>query len=235
MSPTLQALEERIGYVFRNRALLEEALTHRSWLFDHPQGGPNNQRLEFLGDSVLQFVLTQALFELYPSDPEGDLSRRRALLSGGRFLVTLARELGLDRCLRLGANEEATGGRTRDAALEDALEALIGAIYLDGGHEAARQVLLGLYGDLTRRLAGHEDEANPKGRLQELVHATQSSSALRYTVVATEGADHARRFEVAVDLNERRLGTGQGLSKKEAEEDAARAALAQLKTGDPAR
>jgi ribonuclease-3 len=228
MKDPLESLQERIRYRFRDAALLERALTHPSWLQDHPECAGNNQRLEFLGDSVLQLVLTEALFEMFPGDREGDLTRRRSVLGKGRFLAQLAREAGIDACLRLGGNEEATGGRGRDSALEDAFEALVGAVERDGGLEFARGVVLGIYGDLRLRLEAMEDLANPKGRLQEIVQPTHGNLALRYETVATAGADHERTYEVEVYLLERRLGRGRGSSKKVAEEEAARAALAAL-------
>ena len=221
-------IREQLGHEPRDPQLFIAALTHRS------APGPNNERLEFLGDSVLQLILTEALFALYPEDREGELSKRRAVLGKGKFLSGLAREVGLDRCLRLGANEEATGGRERDGALEDAFEALVGAVSLDGGLESARRTVLGIYGDLRARLGLLEVHANPKGRLQEIVQPMHGNQALRYEVLATDGADHERRFEVAVFLLNRRLGSGWGRSKKVAEEEAARAALATLDQG-PAR
>src|SRR5690606_37215369 len=127
---------------------------------------------------------TEALFALFPGDREGALSRRRAALANGVFLSQLAREIGLDACLRLGASEESTGGRLRASALEDAFEALVGAIYLDAGLATARRVILGLYGDLPERLASVEDVENPKGRLQERVQPTHGNNALRYEIVA---------------------------------------------------
>jgi len=225
MSAGTAALQARIGYSFRDPARLERALTHPSWLQDHPEASGNNQRLEFLGDSVLQLVLTQALFELFPDDREGELTKRRAVLGKGQFLAALARDIGLDACLRLGANEESTGGRRRDAALEDAFEAMIGAVSLDGGFEAARRTALGIYGDLAARLHAMESHANPKGRLQEIVQPEHGNHALRYELIATEGADHEKTYEVGVHLLDRKLGTGRGPSKKIAEEEAARAAL----------
>jgi ribonuclease-3 len=225
------ALQARIGHRFRDPALLALALTHPSRMHDPAAPAGTNQRLEFLGDAVLQLVLTEALYALYPGDREGDLTKRRAILGRGKFLSTLARETGIDACLSLGANEEASGGRLRDAALEDAFEAVAGAVYLDGGLDAARRSLLHIYGDLARRLSATEDEANPKGRLQEVVQPLHGNLALRYDVLSTAGADHAREFEVAVYLLDRRLGSGRGPSKKVAEEEAARAALAALGSG----
>jgi ribonuclease III len=233
MSGDLKGLQARIGHVFRDAALLERALTHPSWIQENPAAPGNNQRLEFLGDSVLQLILTEALFSLYPDGREGELTKRRAILGKGEFLARLAREIGLDACLRLGANEEASGGRGRDAALEDAFEALVGAIELDGGIETARAAVLRIYGDLGARLAALEGHANPKGRLQEIVQPLHGNQAIRYEVLATEGADHSREYEVAVLLLERRIGQGRGTSKKLAEEDAARAALKSLEAGPP--
>src|SRR5687767_15223404 len=187
--------------------------------------------MEFLGDAVLQLILTEALFELFPGDREGLLSKRRAALANGVFLARLAREIGLDRALRLGASEESTGGRMRAAALEDAFEALVGAIYLDADFRATRRVVLGIYRDLPERLAAVEDVENPKGRLQELVQPVHGNTALRYEVLSIQGEDHAREYEVAVYLHDRQLGSGRGTSKKQAEEAAARGALLGMQTG----
>ena len=235
MRGDLEGLQARIGYTFRDPGLLERALTHASWLQNNPAAPGNNQRLEFLGDSVLQLILTEALFGLFPEDREGELSKRRSVLGKGEFLSRLAREIGLDACLLMGANEDATGGRNRDAALEDAFEALVGAVSLDGGLECARTAVLGIYGNIPTRLEGLETDANPKGRLQEAVQPAHGNQALRYEVLATEGADHERKYEVAVYLLERRIGSGRGPSKKIAEEKAARAALAVLIQAPPSR
>lgn len=229
MSDALANFEARIGHTFRQRPLLECAITHPSYLQDHPATPESNQRLEFLGDAVLQLVLTEALFSLFPQEREGVLSRRRAALANGAFLSRLAKEIGLDAVLRLGASEESTGGRQRAAALEDALEALVGAVYLDSDLATARAMLLGLYGPLADRLAGVENFDNPKGRLQEIVQPLHGNNALRYEVTRINGEDHAREYEVAVHLLDRPLGSGRGSSKKTAEEAAARAALIGLR------
>ena len=229
MSDALAQLQVRIGYTFRDAALLRCAVTHTSFLQDNP-AVESNQRLEFLGDAVLQLLLTETLYQLYPVDREGLLSKRRAALANGVFLARLAREISLDGCLALGTGEESTGGRNRAAASEDAFEALLGAIYLDSDLATARRVLLGIYGPLTDRLATLEDAGNPKGRLQELIQPVHGNSALRYDVVRVDGEDHAREYEVSVFLRDRLLGTGRGTSKKLAEESAARTALETLKT-----
>lgn len=225
MSDPLTLLEDRIGHAFTTRAWLERAVTHPSLLPEKTETGENNQRLEFLGDAVLQLIITEELFRLYPDEREGMLSKRRAALAKGAFLARLAQEIGLGAALRLAASEESTGGRFRAAALEDAFEALVGAVYLDSDLSEARRVVLGLYGDLTARLAGMEPQENPKGQLQELVQPQHGNTALRYDVIRTYGEDHAREYEVAVYLLDRELGTGRGSSKKQAEEAAARAAL----------
>lgn len=230
--PSLQELEKRLGYRFSNHALLLEALTHGSYLQDDPAGGPHNQRLEFLGDSVLQFVLTDALYREFPTQREGVLSRRRAILSKGGFLTQMARDLGLDAGLRLNKSEEDAGGRNRASILEDAFEAVVGAIYLDSDLPTIRQLLLTWYGPLSDRLAVSEDAENPKGGLQELVQPEHGNNALRYEVSATTGPRHARIYEVEVFLKDRRIGSGSGSSKKVAEEAAARVALATLRAGN---
>jgi len=219
------ALQSRLGHAFRDRALLESALTHTSYLQDHPGGAASNQRLEFLGDAVLQLIITEALYAAYPAEREGALSKRRAALTKGSFLVGLAREIGLPECLRLGAAEAAAGGSGKASALEDAFEALVGAVYLDSDLPAVRRVVLGLYGDLAARLAPLEDADNPKGRLQEMIQPEHGNDALQYEVVGTAGADHAREYEVEVRLHGHPLGRGRGTSKKLAEEAAALAAL----------
>lgn len=228
MNAALVQLQTRIGHTFRDATLLERAVTHPSYLQDDPTAQDNNQRLEFLGDAVLQLILTNALFAQFPTDREGALSKRRAALTKGIFLAQLAREIGLDTCLRLGAGEEAGGGRAKASALEDAFEALVGALYLDGDPGAAQRVVLAIYGPLADRLAVSEDVDNPKGRLQERVQPDHGNTALRYDVTHTAGADHAREYSATVFLLDRELGSGRGSSKKLAEEAAARAALKNL-------
>jgi ribonuclease-3 len=228
MSAPLDQLQERIGHRFRDRELLERAVTHLSYLQEHPEVTESNQRLEFLGDAVLQILIAEELYDLFPAEREGTLSKRRALLVNGNFLADLAREVSLDACLRLGTSEETTGGRDRVSSLGDAFEALIGAVYLDSDLDAARRVVRRIFGNLPARLAPMEEGDNPKGRLQELIQPTHGNQALRYDVIRTEGEDHAREYEVAVFLVDRRLGVGRGTSKKLAEEAAAREALATL-------
>lgn len=225
---TLADLQKRLGYTFRDPALLERALTHPSWLQEHPETPESNQRLEFLGDAVLDLIVAEEIFRADPLAREGDLTQRRKRLIEGRFLSGLALELGLDAVLRLSSSEESTGGRRKHSALEDAFEALVGALFLDGGLDSTRRVVLGVYGPLEARLSATVADDNPKGRLQELVQPEYGNNALHYHVVRTEGADHARAYEVTVSLLGETLGAGRGTSKKSAEAAAAAAALQTL-------
>jgi ribonuclease-3 len=178
---------------------------------------------------VLHLLLAEALFREFPGEREGVLSRRRAVLTKGEFLSRLALDLGLAPAMRIGRSEEDAGGRTRASILEDALEAVIGALYLDSDFETTRRVVLGWYGPLAGRLALSEDAENPKGQLQEIVQPEHGNSALRYEVVESTGPNHARAYEVAVFLLDREIGRGSGSSKKAAEEAAARAGLVTLR------
>ena len=219
------ALETRLGHRFADRTLLREALTHPSYFHEHPTEGPHNQRLEFLGDSVLGLIITETLFHAHPGEAEGVLSRHRSVLTKGRCLARLALEIGLDSALLLGSSEAATGGRARASNLEDAFEALVGALRLDAGLERSREIVLRIYGPLGPRLAAGGEQDNPKGRLQELIQPTHGTTPLRYETAQIGGPDHAREFASKVWLAERLLGEGRGPSKKAAEEAAARVAL----------
>jgi ribonuclease III len=191
----LKALQIRLDYSFRNPALLVRAVTHPSYLQQHPSEPESNQRLEFLGDAVLQMILTETLFERFPTDREGALSKRRAALTKGECLSRLAREIGLDHCLLLSTGEEQSGGRRRAAALEDAFEAVIGALYLDSDLPTTRRVVLGIYGPIDEGLIPQLEQENPKGRLQEIVQPLYGNQALRYDVIHISGEDHAREYE----------------------------------------
>jgi ribonuclease-3 len=230
MSTPLEQLQQRLAYTFRDSQLLVRAVTHPSYLHEHPEEPENNQRLEFLGDAVLQLVVTEELFNQYPADREGALSKNRSALSKGAFLCELARELGLAACLRLSVSEEQTGGRDRAIALGDAFESLVGAIYLDSDLATTRRVLLALYGSFADHLAAMQPSENPKGRLQELVQPVHGNHAIRYEVFATHGEDHDREYEVQIFFNAEPLGIGRGKSKKTAEEAAARIALEKLRS-----
>ncbi|MFA6960367.1 MAG: ribonuclease III [Opitutaceae bacterium] len=225
MSDPLAQLQTRLGHCFAQPALLLQALTHPGYANEHPEDGEHYQRLEFLGDAVIQLVVTTALFRLRPQEREGELSRLRVALTNGVFLALLAHELDLPTHLRLCAAEQKTGGSPTAAG--DAYEAVIGAIFLDAGLPVAEAFIHRSYGDLDTRLASLRiDDANPKGRLQERVQPTHGTGALRYETIHSGGADHAKEYTSRVFLADRLLGSGQGTSKKIAEEAAARAALA---------
>jgi ribonuclease III len=226
--PDLNDLQTALGYNFRDKALLQLALTHPS--VAHEQGTPvqHNQRLEFLGDAVLQLVLTHELYNKFSDFGEGPLTKARAKLVNRRALAEQGRSLGLGKHLILSRGEEAHGGRERPSALADAFEALLGAIFLDGGFEAAEAFLLRRFQSLLAEISSLPALENPKGELQELLQAS-STEAPQYTVVSTSGPDHDRVFECIVQHNGAELARGRGKSKKEAESAAALAALMELR------
>lgn len=221
-------LQTEIGYHFRNLSFLRLALTHPS--VAHEQGVPvqTNQRLEFLGDAVLQLILTRELYLNYPSFGEGPLTKARAKLVNRRTLAEQARALGLGKHLVLSRGEELHGGRERPSALADTFEALLGAIFLDGGFDAASEFILRQFHGVVGTLSVIPTLENPKGELQEFLQSI-SSQAPQYHVVAASGPDHDRVFECTVHHNGAELARGRGKSKKAAESEAALAALSRLR------
>ncbi len=227
------ALQTRLGYEFRDEGLLRLALTHPSVAHELPGNTPHNQRLEFLGDSVLGLVLTGELYEKFPTLGEGPLTKARAQMVNRRTLAAEARRLGIGEHLILSRGEEASGGRERPSALADAFEALLGAIFLDGGYAAARQFILRCFRDEFGELTEIPNLENPKGELQELLQS-RSPEAPQYELTFTSGPDHDRVFECAVFHQSLELGRGRGKTKKEAESQAALAALRSLRAeADP--
>src|SRR5690348_1015379 len=220
-------LETRLGYVFRDRSLLQLALTHPS--VAHEQGMPlkTNQRLEFLGDAVLQLVLTRELYEKFPDFGEGPLTKGRAKLVNRRSLAERARHLGVGQHLILSRGEELHGGRDRSSSLAVAYESVLGAFFMDGGFAAAETFILREFHDAFGGLEDIPILENPKGELQELLQAS-SSEPPEYRVVAATGPDHDRVFECTVHHEGVELARGQGKSKKSAESEAALAALKKL-------
>lgn len=212
-------LEARIGYRFRDRALLEQALTHRSY------GSPHNERLEFLGDSVLGCVMAEALYARFPQLTEGPLTRMRAALVCEEALCAAARSLGVGTELRLGEGERTTGAELRASILADALEALFGAVFVDSGYAAARGLVLAIYEDRLAQIDPQGPSKDPKTRLQEYLQG-QRKSRPAYRVLQVRGAAHQQTFEVecvVADLSARATGTGS--SRQRAEQDAAAALL----------
>jgi len=220
--PRIDALEQRLGYGFRNKALLEQALTHRSF------GTPHNERLEFLGDGVLGCVVAQSLLERFPEASEGELSRLRASLVRRDALAAVARALGLQAHVRVGRGEDASGGTGRPSVLADALEAVYGAVLLDGGYDAACAVVLATLGEALAAMDDRSTAKDAKTRLQEDLQARRLGLP-HYEVAATRGAAHSREFDVecsvaGLDLRAR----GRGRSRRAAEQEAAAALLRQL-------
>jgi ribonuclease-3 len=224
----LGALQERLGYTFRDESLLRLALTHPSVAHEATASTPHNQRLEFLGDAVLSLALTGELYGRFPDFGEGPLTKARAQMVNRRSLAATARRLGLGEHLMLSRGEESSGGRQRMSALADAFEALLGAIFLDGGYETAREFILRCFRDAFGELTEIPNLDNPKGELQELLQA-QSTEAPQYEMTCASGPDHDRVFESAVSHRGVELGRGRGKSKKEAESQAAQAALHRLR------
>ena len=217
---TPDALQARLGHVFANPALLQEALTHRSF------GQPNNERFEFLGDSILDCVVSLALFERHVAMREGDLSRVRAALVRQDALYRLARELGLGDCLRLGEGELKSGGASRPSILADALEAVFAAVFLDAGFERARVVIETLYAPLLEAVDPARPDKDAKTALQEWLQGRRMPVPT-YTMVQVLGEAHAQEFEVACDIPKLGLRTlGRGSSRRIAEQQAAEFALA---------
>jgi ribonuclease-3 len=222
-------LEARIGYEFRDRAYLDRALSHRSWCAENG-GHESNERLEFLGDSVLGVVVTDDVFRRFPHLPEGQLSEVRAGVVNARALADVAGEIGLGACLLLGKGEDGGGGRTKQSILADALEALIAAVYLDGGMTEASRFVLTHLGARIGEAATGPGGRDYKTRLQELA-AARTLGRPRYQV-RDEGPDHAKRFFATVMLDGVASGAGEGNSKKEAEQAAAWIAWSGLQEGD---
>jgi ribonuclease-3 len=218
-------LQDRLGYAFNDRHLLEQALTHRS------VGARNNERLEFLGDAILSFVVAELLYQADPDAHEGRLTRLRAHLVRRETLAAIARELGLGEVLRLGPGELKSGGRGRDSILADAFEAVIGAIYLDSGMASCRGVLEILYRDRLARAAREAGLKDPKTRLQETLQG-QGRALPQYAVVKLEGAAHDQSFTVECLVEGIASPvTGHGSSRRKAEQDAASRALEELDGG----
>jgi ribonuclease-3 len=218
-------MAERLGHRFTDSELLREALVHRSFLNEHPDEPGHNERLEFLGDAVLDLVVAEALMQRLPESAEGQLTRRRAAVVDEAGLARTARRLDLGSVLLLGRGEELNNGRERSSILADAVEALIGAIYLDAGFDAARSAALDWLGPVLDEAAGEAAPGDPKTALQERLQSS-GQGAPRYRVTAEHGPDHAKVFEVELSAGGAVLARGSGSSKKEAEKDAASRALA---------
>lgn len=227
-SPGRESLEERVGHHFADPGLLEAALVHRSYTSEHPSVA-DNERMEFLGDAVLQLAVTDYLFANHPGLDEGEMAKVRAACVNRATLADIARELGLGSHLRIGLGESQSGGQDKDSILADGMEAVLAAVYLDSGYPTVRDVILRLWKDLVDQKAFAPGKRDYKTRLQEVLAAIGSQP--RYEVVG-DGPDHARSFEAVVLIDGVEQGRGRGRSKKEAQQEAARMALEQRPAHD---
>lgn len=223
-APSLDAVQKLLGYKFRDTGLLLLSLTHRSYSRFDKSHSPSNERLEFLGDSVLGLVIADQLFRDNPKLREGELTQIKAKLVNEVALASVAGDVALNKYLRLSPEEDKAGGRSRSSIVSDAFESVIAAVYLDGGMEAARSVILRLIYSRREELATESAQRNYKGELLELTQS-RGDGAPRYDVLAAEGPDHRKRFNIAVYVVGERVGSGDGSSKKEAEQHAAAVAL----------
>ncbi|MDD6023117.1 MAG: ribonuclease III [Oscillospiraceae bacterium] len=217
--------EQKLGYTFRNQSLLQNALTHSSYANEHKREGMgSNERLEFLGDAILGVVVAEHLYKTYPDKPEGELTKLRAELVCEKNLAEVAKFLDLGSVLRLGHGESHGGGSHRPSMLADAVEAVLAASYLDGGMDVPRALIHRL---ILQKEAAAPSNQDYKTRFQELVQRAKDQ-VIAYTLVGSEGPDHAKTFRVEVSLNGQCVGVGTGSSKKRAEQDAAHAAINRL-------
>jgi len=228
----MNPLEQRIGHKFRNSLLLAEALTHPSLGHETQRHHFDNQRLEFLGDAVLQLIFTEHLFRLFPYFSEGQLTKLRSRLVSREGLKVHAMSIGLGTYLMMGRGEEASGGRQRASILADAFEALVGAMYLDSSLEVVRRFVLDEAQEDIQRLALQPLEVNPKGQLQEILQAISPKSPT-YEIVSQAGPEHQKVFVARVFWEGRQLGLGEGPSKKQAETAAALDALESRRWEEP--
>lgn len=223
------SLEERLGHIFARADLLRLALTHRS-VSSEDRARNDNERLEFLGDAVLQLIVTDLLYESFPHLAEGQMAKVRAAVVSRPTLAEIARSLDLGSHVELAPSEEATGGREKDSILADAVEAVIGAVYLDGGLEPVRKMVLSLWADRVADRALQPGVKDYKTRLQELTARDGLRPEYRVTGF---GLDHDRRFTAVVSVRGTAYGSGEGRSKKQAEQEAARQALEILNRDRP--
>ncbi len=229
MGRNLESLEKKTGYHFHDKNLLRHAMTHSSYINEkHLRKVDCNERLEFLGDAVLELVSSEYLFFGNPEMPEGQMTKQRASMVCEKALAFCARELELGEYLLLGKGEDATGGRKRESITSDAMEALIGAIYLDGGFANAKEFILK---HILNDLEGKRLFYDSKTILQEIVQGKMEQT-INYQLLKEEGPDHNKQFQVGVLIGDIQYGTGNGRTKKAAEQDAAYQAILKIKGGD---
>jgi ribonuclease-3 len=229
----LDHLQEGLGYRFRDGNLLAQALTHTSYAHEHLRGPVgDNERLEFLGDAILNGVMTHLLTERFSDRAEGELTRMRALLVNQRALARVARALGLGQFLLLGKGEEQTGGQGKSSILANAYEAVVGAVYLDGGYERVFHMVQSHFSETLKRIGEQISRQDFKNLLQERVQI-RYHTVPHYAVVRESGPDHQKWFHVCVSVRGRILGRGEGTTRKEAEQRAAEEALGKAMEESP--
>ncbi len=224
-SPEQYGLADRLGHTFTHPELLEQALAHRSWCAEHG-GLASNERLEYLGDAVLGLVVAEHTFRTHPDLSDGMLSKVRASVVNAKVLAEVALGLGIAGDLRLGKGEDTSGGRAKESILADTMEAVIGAVYLDGGLDSARDLVLSMLAYRITAAVGEPGESDHKSRLQE--ETVRLGKGVPHYQVEGSGPDHARRYLATVYVAGQRLGTGEGRSKKDAEQVAAQVACGSL-------
>ncbi|MBO5666286.1 MAG: ribonuclease III [Firmicutes bacterium] len=224
-----QRLKEKLGYEFRDLKLLRNALTHSSSINEtHQQYCDNNERLEFLGDAVLETVISERLYRLLPTEEEGRLTRLRASIVCEEYLAEIGHELGVGQALVLGKGEEQSGGRKRNSMIADGVEAIIGAIYLDGGFEEAQKAVLRLFSSVIQKALEGKLYSDYKTALQERLQVN-GDVMIQYILDRQEGPDHDKVFYTSVVVNGKVLGSGQGRRKKEAEQNAAKESMKDMR------
>lgn len=222
----MDELENIINYKFKDRSLLETALTHSSYSNEVKNECKNNERLEFLGDAVISLILTNHLFKIFPREPEGELTKIRAFFVCDNSLAKFAIKINLGKFLKMGKGELNAGGRNRLSILEDAFEALVGAIYLDGGYSPAQNFVIKFIPEQIN-IKEIDSSADYKTRLQEIIQQNQGNK-IEYVLTKESGPDHDKSFEIELLINKKTLGRGVGTSKKRAEQIAAKNALIQI-------
>ena len=223
-----EELEKKIKYSFKNSNILEIALTHSSYSNEAKGNLKNNERLEFLGDSVISLIVANHLFEIFPEEAEGELTKVRAFFVCDNSLSKFAEKINLGEYLKIGKGEEQAGGRKRPSILEDAFEALVGALYLDGGFAVAKNFVLGF---LPKQIDIKKIESltDYKTKLQEIIQKEKQNLNVEYVLAKETGPDHNKSFKINLNVNKKTIGSGSGKSKKRAEQNAAKNALKNLK------
>lgn len=223
----IEAVQDIIGYKFRDQSLLILALTHRSFNRTQDNNHPSNERLEYLGDSVLGLVIADRLYHDYPEFREGRLTQLKAMLVNETTLAEIGKEVELNKYILLSPEEEKLGGKDRNSIISDAFESIIGAVYIDGGFKSASDIILRLIYTRKESIITDESQKNYKGDLLELTQA-RGDGLPHYEVDSESGPDHAKEFHISVYISSKKIGSGFGYSKKEAEQKAAAMALEKL-------